>query len=160
MPGAIYLTARQEARYSNRILVVRAAAAVDPETKERSDDSFAQVAQPPPCGLAPVPAAYQYTQNDSDPSGIGRLKRRTALTEDQLKVPSGVDLQDGDWVIDVTPDSDNYGECSKVQGQPRKRPTLGNRQTNEQAFQLMSEEAPPFVAAAVIAGAARPVDWW
>jgi hypothetical protein len=93
-----------------------------------------------------APGLYGYTQNDDDPSGAGRAKRRTQLTEDHLECEVTTDLKSGDMVVDVSLMIDgshslNYGTVHHVQGQPRKYPDQGEMELNYLTVQLMSVEA-------------------
>lgn len=101
-----------------------------------SDHAWALVA-------ADVPCRYVYTQNDDDPQHVGRLKRRTALTEDQLHVPLGTDLRSQDYVRDVTPGSENEGTVHRVMGAPRKLTGFDRRPVNKAVAMLFEEEKPP-----------------
>ena len=93
-----------------------------------------------------VRGIYRYTQNDDDPSGAGRVKRRTQLTEDKLECEVTVDIQSGDYLVDVTLMSDgshsvNYGAVHRVQGAPRRVPDQGERALNYLTDQLMAVES-------------------
>jgi hypothetical protein len=136
------LVPRQRIAYTSRVNVYRAVQPVDPATKERVDvESWALVYQNVPC-------LYGYTQNDSDPTGAGRVKRRSMFTEDMLCVPVRALIQPGDLVKDVTPDStdnrgENAGTIHRVMGQPRALPNAGSRRSNRRVYQLFQEEKPP-----------------
>jgi len=131
------LTWRQRQFYRSRVKVYRAGRSTGAD-KEVSDSTFAVVP-----GLTSVPALYFYTQNDSDKTGVGRTKRRSALTEDGLKVEVSVGIRSGDLVVDVTLDDPNYGTVHRIMGQPRLRPSRGGRLNNERVFQIFQEEKPP-----------------
>lgn len=131
------LNLRQRRAYKSRVKVYRATRTVGAD-KEASDDVWAVVA-----GLESVPCLLTYTQDDSDPTGVGRVKRRTALTEDRLKVEASVVLRDQDLVVNVTPGDAAYGMVARIMGEPTIRDSKGPRKTNERLYQFFAEEKPP-----------------
>jgi hypothetical protein len=129
------LNSRQELAYQSLIRIFRRPKTVSATTGKVTFGAWYLVADN-------VPALLRYTQNDSDRSGIGRIKRRSALTEDRTKVPISVDLHDQDMTVDVTtPGAPNYGNVGRVQGEPRKRPTKGVIELDELVVQVMSVPA-------------------
>ena len=138
------LVHRQLRLYRHLCKVYRASRSATASTGLVSDDTWAVVS-----GLSSVPCHFRYTQNDSDQMGLGRLKRRSLLTEDHLKVAFDVAIRDQDLIVDVTPADENgianpnYGTVYRAMGQPRVRPTFGGRKTNERTFQIFQEEKPP-----------------
>lgn len=128
---------RQQRLYLSRIKVYRATRTVGAD-KEAGDDVWLPVP-----GLESVPCLLAYTQDDSDPTGVGRVKRRSALTEDRLKVAANVEIRDQDLIVNVTPGDEARGFVHRVMGQPTIRATKGFRKTNERLYQIFQEEKPP-----------------
>lgn len=90
-----------------------------------------------------VPAHFTYTQNDDDPSGIGRIKRRSALTEDGIIVDWRADVKSGDLIKNVdSGDAANFGAVYRVESELRKYRGVGS--WAELGFaQLMEMPKPP-----------------
>ncbi len=135
------LCARQVALYKNSLSIWRPTPATSSTAGERGDDTYTLIDTGVPC-------FYRYTQNDSDPMGVARLKRRSPLDEDKVKVPVGIDLQDADLVYDTTiladgTQSPNFGTVHRVEGQGKVKPSIGVRELNEQRFQLMTVDDKP-----------------
>lgn len=130
------LTFTQQKAYTSRMNIFRATRSRNAATGEVGDDVWGLVA-------ANIPCAFLYTPNDSDPTGVGRIKRRTALTEDRIEMEVTVDIKDQDIVKDVTPGSPNAGTFHRVAGVPRLLESQGVRKTNHLEIQAMQEEKPP-----------------
>lgn len=133
------LNFRQEQCYNHRFQIWRRGITEDPATGLRTEGVYAAVG-------AAHPGLYSYTQNDDDPGSIGRVKRRTALTEDKLECEVSIDIRSTDLVLDLTLDSSgnptaNYGQVHRVEGQPRKYPDQGLMELNYATVQLMSIES-------------------
>jgi len=129
------LTQRQEAVYVNLVDVWRATHTFS-ATGERLEGAYQRVATNVRCRL-------KYTQNDSDPSKAGRWKRRTALTEDSTKFDVAEDVRDTDILVDRSflasgAASPNQLAAGIVQGEPKRKPTFGQRQTNDLKVQVMT----------------------
>lgn len=91
-----------------------------------------------------VPCYYDYTQNDDDPTpALGRVKRRTALTEDEIHVEVDTDVQSGDYTRDVTVSSPSFGTVHRIMGGARQIPSHGNRQANVSILRAMESELVP-----------------
>lgn len=132
------LTFTQRKTYTSTIKVYRVADRTPDALGEVPDETWAAVA-----GLSSVPALLGYTQDDSDPTGVGRVKRRSALTEDRLYVEVDKDIRDQDLIVDVTPGVPTYGNVYRIMGQPTTMPTAGGRPTNERLYQIFQEEKFP-----------------
>jgi hypothetical protein len=130
------LNRRQSRVMVHRCNIYRATRSKSATTGEVTETGWRLVAEDVPC-------RYVYTQNDDDPQRIGRLKRRTALTEDQLHVPLGTDLRSQDYVRDVTSGSENEGTVHRVMGAPRKLTGFERRTVNKAVAMLFEEEKPP-----------------
>lgn len=126
---------RQEQLYLSRASVFRPDQEPNPVTGLWPDNvTIRRVA-------AEVPCLYDYTQNDDDPeTGLGRVKRRSALTEDGIHFPIVADVQSGDWVRDETPGSQNRGTVHRVMGAGKKLDNLGGRTPNARIVQAMEDE--------------------
>lgn len=98
-----------------------------------SDDSWARV-------VTGLPCLYVWTQNDDDPVGVGRMKRRTMLTEDLLLMEVGANVRSGDYVRLTTTGALQVGTIHRVMGAPKQTPDRGVRKANEQIAQLMEDE--------------------
>ena len=125
------LNRRQSAAFRSTFSVWRAPINVNATTALPADQTYTR-ASSLNYGL------YGYTQNDSDPAGVGRIKRRSALTEDQLVCHSGVDVRDGDIIRNTTSGDPSVGVMHKVQGEPKLFGTYGRRVVNELTVQLIS----------------------
>jgi len=91
-----------------------------------------------------LPCAFNNTQNDSDPEGaIGRIKRRSPLTEDEVRLHSDWAVYDGDYIVYKTTGDPNVNTCFRVMGEPQQFGTAGRRRINEQTLKLMSDNKPP-----------------
>ena len=136
--SAATLSRRQQQVLTHRCAVWRNVESVDPVTKE-STPAWTPIAWD-------VPVRYLYTQNDSDPAGIARIKRRTALTEDQLHALVDCPIRDQDVILDLTTGDPfrgvNEGTYHRVQGQPRILANAGRRSIAHRVYQLMEEEQP------------------
>lgn len=129
------LTDIQEQVYGHRFSCYRqSGGAVDGDKKE-ADGEWALI-------FADEPCLFTYTQNDSDAAIVARFKRRSALTEDTLTCWIGLDVRDGDMLLDVTPGSANAAAWSRVQGQPRKIPSYDVFELNYLRVKLMTDEQP------------------
>ena len=133
---AYTLVPRQQRAYSHRFNIYRASRSIS-SLGAPADDTWTLVA-------AGVPARRVLTQNDNDPTGAGRVKRRSALTEDGIHFPDGVDIKAGDLIKDVTFDTNN-GMVERVMGPPRRlpNPTSGPRRPNKLIVQTFEEEKGP-----------------
>jgi hypothetical protein len=96
-----------------KINVYRLTGTKDATTKKRSTGTIALVH----AGMA---AHVMWTTNDDDPSGAGRIKRRSALTEDGVIVAQDADLLSQDWVKNVDPNDENFGTVHRVMGEVRR----------------------------------------
>jgi hypothetical protein len=133
------LNFRQQQAYNHRFQVWRRGFTENPTTGERVEGTYALVG-------STHPGLYGYTQNDDDPSSVGKIKRRTALTEDKLECEVSIDIRSTDLVLDLSLDSSgsptaNHGQVHRVEGQPRKYPDQGLMELNYLTVQLMSVEA-------------------
>jgi hypothetical protein len=135
------LTFRQTRAYNFTVSIIRPERTITDGIP--SDDSYSLVASGVKCHL-------RITQNDSDAAPVGRLKRRSALTEDETHFEISVDVKDGDLIYDATPASRTAGQWGKVQGQPKL--TIGSafRRTNKQSVKVFQEDFPPAGAAALV----------
>ena len=115
--------------------IYRRSDAIDGVTKKRGEPSWTLVASGVPYFLAT-------TQNDDDPTGAGRMKRRTALTEDDSVFHISADVRSGDLIKDTTADA-NGGTVSRVMGDPRKVPGTAWRPVESQFVKLFEEPDPP-----------------
>lgn len=131
------LTFSQRKAYASRIRIYREIpGAQNPTTGEVPDPTISMIADN-------VPALYGYTQNDDDPTGeIGRVRRRSSLTEDMAEMEKTVDIRGNDLIIDKTPGSVTYGTVHRVEGSPKYAETQGARTTNCLFVQLMQDEKP------------------
>lgn len=132
------LNQRQERAYVRRFKVYRSASVVDPVTKKRTPGAWAFVGE--------YRGLYGYTQNDDDAGPLGRVKRRSALTEDKLECEVSVPLLSQDMVVDTSLNLDgshgaNYGVVHRVMGEPRLMPDEGQMRLNYLTVQLMSVPA-------------------
>jgi hypothetical protein len=135
---------RQQMLYRSRCTVFRPSEGPDPGTGLWPDEITVTAVYP---SSDPVPALYDYTQNDDDAQpGLGRVKRRSALTEDGIHFPIVADVQSGDWVRDETltdangDPNPNRGTVHRVMGSGRKLPSLGSRTVNAKIVQAMEDE--------------------
>lgn len=126
------LNGRQERVYTSRCSIYREARTTNLVTGKTTEGAPALVA-------ASVPCRYVYTQNDDDPQGIGRLKRRSALTEDELHLDVAVDVRSNDIILDTTGNA-NDGTYHRVMGAPRQLPNSGSRRTNKQVARIFEDE--------------------
>lgn len=136
------ITTRQTRCYRNTVTIIRPATAVS-GSGDVGDQTFSVVATLVPCH-------YVLTLNDDDPSGVGRIKRRSALTEDGLHCPLDTDIQSGDLVFDTTAGSPTAGTWHKVEGTPKRIIGSSVRRTNKLSVQMMEEEHPPAGAVALV----------
>lgn len=119
---------------TSRCNIYRASSTVGSD-KKRGEPTWSLIA-------SNVPFFFAATENDDDPTGMGRMKRRTALTEDDAVFEVSVDLRSGDLIKDVTANA-NGGSISRVMGDPRKVPGTTGRPVNSQFAKLFSEPNPP-----------------
>ena len=106
----------------------------DPETGKVADGTWELV-------LSAVPCYYRPTQNDNDPTGVGRVKRRSALTEDSLEMEIGLDLRAGD-IVAITPAGGRTRIYERLMSEPQQIPTQGGFHNNCQSIQGFEEEKP------------------
>lgn len=132
------LNFRQQQLFRSLLSIYRADARTEnPTSGEVSDDHYSLV-------VANVPCFYDYTQNDDDAvPGLGRVKRRSALTEDAIHMEVTADIRSQDYVRDVTPGSPNFGTVHRIEGEPRKIPDQGGRHFNGLIVQAMDEPHVP-----------------
>lgn len=115
--------------------VYRADTTPNPTTKVRPDGQYARV-------FARLPAHLMWTANDNDPSGIGRIKRDTLLTEDKMFTAWDVKLKAGDYVKCVDARDQNFGTVERVKATVRRiRGPDFSFDVGE--TQTMQEEHPP-----------------
>lgn len=127
------LTWSQTQAYAERADIWRSSDPVDPDTKTRAGATWARVVTALPCALSE-------TQNDDDPMGLGRMKRRSSLTEDEAEVEHGSNVRRNDLLVNTSNDPPSV---YRVMGPARNLPTEGLRTANCALYQLMSEEKPP-----------------
>lgn len=128
------LTWYQDKLYQNTCSIFRLTREISPSTGQWSDGDIELVA-------ADVRCHYDYTQNDDDPQpGLGRVKRRSALTEDSIHFDVAEDVRSQDWTFDTTPGSPTAGTVHRLESAPRRLPSLGGRTPNAAVFQAMEDE--------------------
>jgi len=130
------LNRRQRLAYKHLCNIYRSQPVTDPVTGERGDDVYQLVA-------AAVPCLYQYTTNIGEPGRIARLERVTLLTTDSIRCAVDVDVQEGDYLRDVTPGNPNARTVHRAQGAPMRIPNAGRRRANESIVLIMPEQKPP-----------------
>lgn len=143
------LNARQLRAYRSRVDVWRKGTRTFSGTGAPTEAAYFRI-------RTAMPGLWDYTQNDSDPTQVGRIKRRTALTEDGFHAEVNEDLRDTDILVDVSlladgSNSPNIHTMARIQGEPRKIPNFGGRRVNAQIVQTMSiprNEWPAEIAAA------------
>lgn len=134
------LTSRQKRLYTHLCNVYSVSSSIDATTKKRSADTPTLIASNVPC-------LYDYTQNFSDGTEIGRLKRASVLTTDSVHMEANVEVKDGYYIKNVSllPDGSNsplYGQIHRVQGDPFIVPSSGHRQANYQELEINTLEHP------------------
>lgn len=127
--------------------IARPSRTTDSSTGVVGDETYASVATAVACH-------YVLTQNDDDANeAAGRIKRRTALTEDEIHFATSVDIRSGDFIKNTTASSKNLGTVHRVMGAARALDDpAGLFDPHKQVLKLMEIEHVPSSLATALAG--------
>ena len=161
------LTRRQEHLYVFRVDIY------EPIVLDVDDSQAAyDLAYPMKPTARGVPCWKRESQEENQPSSVGRTNYDIAMTIDQFTFPSGVVIDDGfliklyplraevlvgaalDASVDL-PMADNGVQFYIVQGGAQDRPAVGRRQANERKVFAVKTSPPKTVAGQLLAGSER-----